>query len=101
MTPRRSVYDPLEPTREARWYEVRDMHDRVVESRLLPAGTNTSTPAGSWASLYLGKLNSRTGAITTNRAPINIITIQLSKNLIEGFIAYPKSLEISILSLPR
>jgi hypothetical protein len=40
MAPRRNVYDPLEPTREARWYEVRDMHGRVLESRLLPLGTD-------------------------------------------------------------
>jgi hypothetical protein len=37
MVPRRNVYDPLEPTREPRWYEVRDMHGRILESRLLPA----------------------------------------------------------------
>jgi hypothetical protein len=40
MVPRRNVYDPLEPTREPRWYEVRDMHGRVLESRPLPAGTD-------------------------------------------------------------
>jgi hypothetical protein len=37
---RRNVCDPLEPTRESRWYEVRDMHCRILESRLLPAGTD-------------------------------------------------------------
>jgi hypothetical protein len=28
--PRRSVYDPLEPTKEPRWYEVTDIHGRVL-----------------------------------------------------------------------
>jgi hypothetical protein len=37
---RRNVFDPLEPTKEPRWYEVRDVHGRVLESRLLPAGTD-------------------------------------------------------------
>jgi hypothetical protein len=37
---RRNVYDPLEPTREPRWYEVRDMHGRILESSPLPAGTD-------------------------------------------------------------
>jgi hypothetical protein len=40
MTPRRNVYDPLEPTTEPRWYEVRDMHNRLLESRLLSPGSN-------------------------------------------------------------
>jgi len=40
MIRRRSVFDPLEPTKEPRWYEVRDMHGSVLESRLLPAGTD-------------------------------------------------------------
>jgi len=40
MVPRRNVFDPLEPTREPRWSEVRDMHARILESRLLPAGAN-------------------------------------------------------------
>jgi hypothetical protein len=37
---RRNVYDPLEPTKKLRWYEVRDMHDLILESRLLAAGTD-------------------------------------------------------------
>ena len=37
---RRSTFDPLEPTKEPRWYEVRDMHNRLLEHRLLPAGSD-------------------------------------------------------------
>jgi hypothetical protein len=58
MIRKRAVYDPLEPTTEPRWYEVRDMHNRLLESRPLAPGSNlkrafvvailnTSTPAGS------------------------------------------------------
>lgn len=35
---RRNVHDPLEPTKEPRWYTVRNMHGALLESRLLPAG---------------------------------------------------------------
>src|ERR1039457_4957812 len=35
---RRSVFDPLEPTPEARWEVVRNMHGAVLEARLLPPG---------------------------------------------------------------
>jgi hypothetical protein len=37
---RRHVFDPLEPTKEPRWYEVRNMHRGLFEARLLPAGTD-------------------------------------------------------------
>jgi hypothetical protein len=37
---RRSVFDPLEPTREPRWYTVRNMHGALIEARLLPAGSD-------------------------------------------------------------
>ena len=37
---RRNVFDPLEPTRDPRCYEVRNMHRGLLEARLLPAGTN-------------------------------------------------------------
>jgi hypothetical protein len=37
---RRTVFDPLEPTKEPRWYEVRNMHGALLESRLLPPGSN-------------------------------------------------------------
>jgi hypothetical protein len=36
---RRHVFDPLESTKEPRWYEVRNMHRALLEARLLPAGT--------------------------------------------------------------
>jgi hypothetical protein len=32
---RRSVYDPLEPTTEPRWYVVRSMHRAVIEAHRL------------------------------------------------------------------
>jgi hypothetical protein len=38
MVPRRNVYDPLEPTKEPRWYTIRNMHGALLESRPLPAG---------------------------------------------------------------
>jgi len=34
--PRRNVFDPLEPSREPRWYVVRGQHNVILESRLLP-----------------------------------------------------------------
>jgi hypothetical protein len=40
MIRKRSVYDPLEPTKEPRWYEVTDRHGRLLESRPLPPGTD-------------------------------------------------------------
>jgi hypothetical protein len=40
MASRRSVYDPLELTKEPRWYVVRGVHGAVLECRLLPAGTD-------------------------------------------------------------
>jgi hypothetical protein len=38
--PRRNVYDPLLPTKEPRWYVVRNMHRALLESRLLPPGVD-------------------------------------------------------------
>jgi hypothetical protein len=38
--PRRTVYDPLEPTKEQRWYVVRDRLNAVLEARALPAGVD-------------------------------------------------------------
>src|ERR1039458_5886792 len=37
---RRSVFDPLEPTREARWYTVRNMHGALLEARRLGPGSD-------------------------------------------------------------
>jgi len=37
---RRSVFDPLEPTSEPRWYVVRNMHRAVLEARALPPGAD-------------------------------------------------------------
>jgi hypothetical protein len=37
---RRTVFDPLEPTSEPRWYAVRDRLGGLLEVRPLPPGTN-------------------------------------------------------------
>jgi hypothetical protein len=37
---RRNVFDPLEPTKEPRWYVVRNMHQAVLEARRLPTGAD-------------------------------------------------------------
>jgi hypothetical protein len=37
---RRSVFDPLEPTSEPRWYAVRNMHRALLEVRALAPGVN-------------------------------------------------------------
>jgi hypothetical protein len=37
---RGSSFDPLEPTQEPRWYEVRNMHNALLEARLLPPGSD-------------------------------------------------------------
>jgi hypothetical protein len=37
---RRHVFDPLAPTKEPRWYEVRNMHRGLLEARVLPPGTD-------------------------------------------------------------
>jgi hypothetical protein len=37
---RRNVYDPLEPTKEPRWYVVRGRKSELLESRPLPVGTD-------------------------------------------------------------
>jgi hypothetical protein len=36
----RSVFDPLEISKESRWLVVRNMHRAVLEVRPLPAGAN-------------------------------------------------------------
>jgi hypothetical protein len=37
---RRSVFDPLEPSEESRWYAVRSMYRTVLQSRELPPGAD-------------------------------------------------------------
>jgi hypothetical protein len=37
---RRNIFDPLESTREPRWYVVRDMRNVVIETRLLPTASD-------------------------------------------------------------
>ena len=37
---RRSVFDPLEPTQEPRWYVVRDARSTLLEARPLPPSTD-------------------------------------------------------------
>src|SRR5579862_2222316 len=40
MTPRRNVYDPLEPTTEPRWYVVRSMDGAILEAHQLTAAAD-------------------------------------------------------------
>lgn len=40
MTPRRALFDPLEPSSEPRWYVVRAVHGAVLEKRPIAAGTD-------------------------------------------------------------
>jgi hypothetical protein len=37
---RRHVFDPLEPTKEPRWYEVRNMHGALLDVRPLMHGAD-------------------------------------------------------------
>jgi hypothetical protein len=37
---RRSRFDPLEPSKEPRWYTVRNMHGKQLEARLMPPGSD-------------------------------------------------------------
>jgi hypothetical protein len=37
---RRSIFDPLEPTKEPRWYAVRNMYGALLEVRWLPPGSD-------------------------------------------------------------
>ena len=37
---RRSVFDPLEISKEPRWYTVRNIHRKLIETRPLPAGSD-------------------------------------------------------------
>jgi hypothetical protein len=64
---RRSVFDPLEPTKEPRWYELRNMHNALLEARLLPPGSDLKRAFVAamleWidAGWQLGELSSTSG----------------------------------------
>jgi hypothetical protein len=71
---RRHVYDPLEPTKEPRWYVVRNMHRTVIEARALPAGADLKRALVAamlehidtgWR---LGEFSSRTGFFFCDKA---------------------------------
>jgi hypothetical protein len=70
---RRNVFDPLEPTREPRWYVVRDRLSRVLEARALPPGTDLKRVLGSAmleridAGWRLGEFGSRGGSFFCTR----------------------------------
>ena len=38
--PRRFVFDPLEISKQPRWYEVRNMRGAMLDTRPLPPGTD-------------------------------------------------------------
>jgi hypothetical protein len=40
VTPRRALFDPLQPSSEPRWYVVRGAHGAVLEKRSIDAGTD-------------------------------------------------------------
>jgi hypothetical protein len=40
MNARRTVFDPLEPSSEPRWYVVRSAHGAVLETRAIAPGTD-------------------------------------------------------------
>jgi hypothetical protein len=70
---RRNVFDPLEPTHEPRWYVVRDRLNRVLEARLLPAGTDLKRALVAAmleridAGWHLGEFGSRGGSFFCRR----------------------------------
>jgi len=73
MIRKRAVFDPLEPTREPRWYEVRDVQGRVLASRLLPAGADLKRAFVAAmlehidAGWHLGEFGSRVGVFFCTR----------------------------------
>jgi len=70
---RRNVYDPLEPTREPRWYVVRGAQGEVLEVRPLPAGTDLKRVFVAAmleridAGWQLGEFSSRGGSVFFTR----------------------------------
>jgi hypothetical protein len=69
----RSVYDPLEPTTEPRWYAVRNMYGALLEARELPAGADLKrvfvAAILEWidAGWKLKEFSSRTGVFFCDR----------------------------------
>jgi hypothetical protein len=70
---RRNVYDPLEPTKEPRWYVVRGGKSELLESRPLPVGTDLKRVLVAAmlnridAGWQLGEFSSRGGAVFFTR----------------------------------
>jgi hypothetical protein len=70
---RRTVFDPLEPTKTPRWYEVRNMHGALLESRLLPPDSDLKrafvVAMLEWidAGWQLGEFSSRIGTFFCTR----------------------------------
>jgi hypothetical protein len=71
---RRNVFDPLEPTKEPRWYVVRNMRRTVIEARALPAGSDLKRALVAAmlehidAGWQLGEFSSRTGFFFCDKA---------------------------------
>lgn len=71
---RRHVYDPLEPTKEPRWYAVRNMYGAALEGRQLPPGADLKRAFVAamleWidAGWQLGEFSSRTGVFLCTRS---------------------------------
>lgn len=72
---RRNVFDPLEPTREPRWFVVRDARNALLEVIPLPAGTDLKrvfvAAMLEWidAGWLLGEFSSRGGSVFFTRGP--------------------------------
>jgi hypothetical protein len=70
---RRSVYDPLQPTSEPRWYAVRNMYGAVLEVRQLAPSADLKRAFVAamleWidAGWQLGEFGSRTGVFFCTR----------------------------------
>ena len=70
---RRSVFDPLEPTKEPRWYAVRNMYGALLESRELAVGIHLKrvfvAAILEWmdAGWKLKEFSSRTGVFFCDR----------------------------------
>jgi hypothetical protein len=70
---RRNVFDPLEPTREPRWYVVRDARSALLEARPLTPGTDLKRVLVAAmleridACWQLGEFSSRGGSVFFTR----------------------------------
>lgn len=73
MIRRRTIFDPLEPTKEPRWVVVRNMHGALLEARSLSPGSDLKRAFVAlmleWidAGWQLGEFSSTTGTFFCTR----------------------------------